>query len=61
MSLLHTCAHKLPYQKAARLLGYEPLVGFREGCRRTIGWMAFAGYPAAGDGLDEASRVAAAG
>jgi nucleoside-diphosphate-sugar epimerase len=54
-SLLHTCSYKLPHRKATRLLGYEPLVGFQEGCRRTIAWMSFAGYPAA----DECANGAA--
>src|SRR6266545_1122480 len=50
MSLLFGCHYKLPYDKAARLLGYEPIVSFREGCRRTVGWLAFAGYPVSSDG-----------
>jgi nucleoside-diphosphate-sugar epimerase len=54
-SLLHTCSYKLPHGKATRLLGYEPVVGFHEGCRRTIAWMSFAGYPAA----DECANGAA--
>ena len=45
MALLHRCRYKLPYTKAARLLGYDPVVSFAEGCRRTIAWLAFAGYP----------------
>lgn len=45
MSLLQTCRYKLPSRKAERLLGYDPPVSFDEACRRTVGWMAFAGYP----------------
>lgn len=45
MSLLHTCQYKLPHEKAERLLSYNPPVSFAEGCRRTVGWLAFAGYP----------------
>jgi nucleoside-diphosphate-sugar epimerase len=45
MEFLHRCRHKLPHGKAARMLGYEPIVTFDEACRRTIGWLAFAGYP----------------
>ncbi len=45
MELLYQCAYKLPHDKARKLLGYEPNVIFAEGCRRTLGWLAFAGYP----------------
>jgi 2-alkyl-3-oxoalkanoate reductase len=45
MSLLHTCRYKLPDGKARALLGYEPLITFPEASRRTIAWLAFAGYP----------------
>ena len=45
MSLLYRCAWKLPDAKARRLLGYRPRVSFAEGCRRTIGWLGFAGFP----------------
>lgn len=44
-SLLYRCAWKLPDTKARRLLGYRPVVSFDEGCRRTIGWFGFAGFP----------------
>lgn len=47
MALLHQCRVKLPYTKAEQLLGYKPQVSFSEGCRRSIGWLAFAGYPVA--------------
>ena len=45
MSLLHQCSYKLPFDKAGRLLKYEPPVSFAEACRRTVSWLAFAGYP----------------
>lgn len=45
MALLHRCQYKLPYTKARKLLGYEPVVAFHEACRRSIAWLAFAGYP----------------
>ena len=45
MSLLYRCAWKLPDARARRLLGYRPVVSFAEGCRRTIGWLGFAGFP----------------
>jgi nucleoside-diphosphate-sugar epimerase len=45
MSLLYTCRYKLGHEKATRLLGYQPPVSFSVGCRRTVGWMEFAGYP----------------
>jgi nucleoside-diphosphate-sugar epimerase len=50
MTELYQCRYKMPHQKATRLLGYEPPISFEEGCRRTIGWMGFAGYPVE-DGL----------
>jgi nucleoside-diphosphate-sugar epimerase len=45
MSRLYRCAWKLPDTKARQLLGYRPVVSFTEGCRRTIGWLGFAGFP----------------
>ena len=44
-TLLQTCNWKLPSQKAERMLGYSPQVSFQEGCRRSIEWLRFAGYP----------------
>ena len=44
-ALLHRCPSKLSSAKAARMLGYEPRVTFAEGCRRSLAWLAFAGYP----------------
>ena len=45
MELLGRCGYKLPHAKAQTLLGYEPIVGFEEGMRRTLGWLRFAGFP----------------
>jgi 2-alkyl-3-oxoalkanoate reductase len=46
-ALLHRCQYKLPSTKAQALLGYEPIISFAEGCRRSVSWLAFAGYPVA--------------
>ena len=45
MTLLYQCQYKLPYTKARKVLGYQPIVSFKEAMRRSIGWLAFAGYP----------------
>ena len=45
MALLQRSRWKLPSAKAARVLGYRPSVAFDEACRRSIGWLEFAGYP----------------
>lgn len=45
MALLHQCQYKLPDTKARKMLGYQPIVSFPKACRRSIGWLAFAGYP----------------
>lgn len=50
-ALLHQCRYKLPFDKATRMLGYHPLVSFDEGCRRSVAWLAFAGYPVTGEGV----------
>jgi 2-alkyl-3-oxoalkanoate reductase len=44
-ALLHCCETKLSFAKAHRELGYSPIVSFEEGCRRSLCWLAFAGYP----------------
>jgi nucleoside-diphosphate-sugar epimerase len=44
MELLSRCAYKLPFDKAATLLGYQPRVSFELACRRTVAWLAFTGY-----------------
>lgn len=45
MALLQRCRYKVPSSKAESMLGYKARVSFAEGCRRSIGWLAFAGYP----------------
>jgi len=42
---LHQCSVQLPWSKAATILGYQPTVSFAEGMERSLGWLAFAGYP----------------
>jgi 2-alkyl-3-oxoalkanoate reductase len=56
MALLHQCQYKLPFEKATQILGYRPIVSFPEACRRSIGWLTFAGYPVVD--CHEASLVA---
>jgi nucleoside-diphosphate-sugar epimerase len=46
MALLYRCAYKLPFAKATRLLGYQPIVSFGEASARTVAWLGFAGYRA---------------
>ena len=46
MAELHQCQYRLPFDKAKRLLGYEPRITFEEGCRRSIEWLRFADFPA---------------
>jgi hypothetical protein len=45
MCLAQSCQVVLPIEKARKILGYKASVSFEEGCRRTIGWLKFAGYP----------------
>jgi nucleoside-diphosphate-sugar epimerase len=45
LALLHSCQVRLPTDKAERLLGFSPPISFEEGCRRSVAWLAFAGYP----------------
>jgi nucleoside-diphosphate-sugar epimerase len=47
-ALLQQCQVKLPLAKARTILGYEPIVSFAEGCRRSVAWLEFAGYPVVG-------------
>jgi nucleoside-diphosphate-sugar epimerase len=44
-SALHQCSLQLPSVKAETILGYQPIVSFSEGMRRSLGWLRFAGYP----------------
>lgn len=39
MAILQQSQYQLPFDKASRLLGYEPVVSFDEGCRRSIEWL----------------------
>ena len=45
MAMLYSCQYKLPHEKATRVLGYQPPVPFQQAVRRTVAWLAFAGYP----------------
>lgn len=45
MAILHQCAHRLRDDKIRERLGYRAIVSFEEAMRRSIGWLAFAGYP----------------
>jgi nucleoside-diphosphate-sugar epimerase len=45
MALLHTSRYVPSWEKARTQLGYEPAVPVDEAWRRTIAWMASAGYP----------------
>ena len=45
MSLLYRCAWRLPDTRARQFMGYRPVVSFAEACRRTVGWLEFAGFP----------------
>jgi len=40
MSILQQSQYQLPFTKAEQRLGYEPIVSFNEGCRRSIDWLA---------------------
>jgi nucleoside-diphosphate-sugar epimerase len=51
MALLYQCQYKLPFAKATRLLGFKPIIAFPEACRRTVAWLAFAGYRCVGSGV----------
>lgn len=47
MAELQQSQYKLPFTKAERILGYEPIVSFNEGCQRSIQWLAESGrFPA---------------
>jgi len=48
MALLHRSRHVPSWEKARRVLGYSPPVAPDEAWRRTIAWLAFAGYPVVG-------------
>jgi 2-alkyl-3-oxoalkanoate reductase len=39
MAKLQQSQYKLPFSKAQKILGYEPIVSFDESCRRSIEWL----------------------
>jgi nucleoside-diphosphate-sugar epimerase len=45
MALLHRARHVPDWTRAREQLGYSPVVDPEEGWRRTIAWLAAAGYP----------------
>jgi nucleoside-diphosphate-sugar epimerase len=45
MALLQSNSVHVSNDKAARLLGYRPIVHYAEAMRRSISWLRFAGYP----------------
>jgi nucleoside-diphosphate-sugar epimerase len=53
-SILQTCKYRFPTSKASRMLGFAPPVAFDEACRRTVGWLDFAGYPVVAGALEAA-------
>jgi nucleoside-diphosphate-sugar epimerase len=44
-ALLHGSRYCPPWTKARSILGYEPILSREDAYRRTIGWLAFTGYP----------------
>jgi 2-alkyl-3-oxoalkanoate reductase len=52
MAMLYSCQYKLPHMKATRILGYQPPVSFNEAIRRTVAWLAFAGYPIKAESME---------
>jgi nucleoside-diphosphate-sugar epimerase len=47
-ALLHTSSYRPPYTRAQLELRYCPPMTFEEGCRRSVEWLGFAGYPVRG-------------
>ncbi len=45
LASLQQCEWRLSFSKANRILGYSPQVSFRDGMRRSVQWLKFAGYP----------------
>jgi nucleoside-diphosphate-sugar epimerase len=39
LSQLHNCHYRLPCEKAARLLGYQPSISCETGLERTVAWL----------------------
>lgn len=52
LTQLQQCEWRLPIEKAQAVLGYRPEVSFQEGMRRSLGWLAFAGFPVCDKGVD---------
>jgi nucleoside-diphosphate-sugar epimerase len=44
-ALLHTSSYRPPCIRSQRELNYRPTITFAEGCRRSVEWLGFAGYP----------------
>jgi 2-alkyl-3-oxoalkanoate reductase len=40
MAILQQSQYQLPFTKAEQILGYEPIISFKEGCYRSIEWLA---------------------
>jgi len=40
MAILQQSQYQLPFKKAEKLLGYEPIVSFEQGCQNSISWLA---------------------
>jgi nucleoside-diphosphate-sugar epimerase len=57
MAMLYSCQYKLPHSKATQILGYQPPVSFAEGIRRTVAWLAFAGYPVKAESMEMSVSV----
>jgi nucleoside-diphosphate-sugar epimerase len=58
MTLLQSCQYQLPSARAREVLGYDPPVSFSEACRRSVGWLSFAGYPVVESAGEPEARVA---
>jgi nucleoside-diphosphate-sugar epimerase len=57
MAMLYSCQYQLPYENAARILGYQPPVSFQEAMQRTVAWLAFAGYPVKDASMEMSSQI----
>ena len=57
MAMLYSCQYKLSHEKATRALGYQPPVPFQDSIRRTVAWLAFAGYPVKDEPINMRSQV----
>jgi nucleoside-diphosphate-sugar epimerase len=57
LAMLYSCQYKLPHEKATRVLRYQPPVPFQEAVRRTVAWLAFAGYPVKDEPIKMRSQI----